>query len=251
MEETFKLITKYLKRKRWEYDGTQYIFRTAEPKDSYIECLIDCVLPKKGQSYTRLKFDNDLDLIMADVHDIFGQTIAFQSNFFVDGNVAQNVYLSEETKKRIREELKTLHWFERKGYNSDKFDTRFSCELNVFPAFNRKPSTDNESVTFNFFFDIFNLTYEDKQVTLKDSHYNEGKSWIETFMWDSDFSADVADIFYTACEPDFKFYGSDSLYISATGYLRNIDGVNNGDGEWNQWDRKQIDNFFEEREIIY
>jgi hypothetical protein len=33
--------------------------------------------------------------------------------------------------------------------------------------------------------------------------------------------------------------------------LRNIDGVNNGDGEWNQWDRKQIDNFFEEREIIY
>jgi len=244
MEETFKLITKYLKRKRWEYDGTQYIFRTAEPKDSYIECLIDCVLPKKGQSYTRLKFDNDLDLIMADVHDIFGQTIAFQSNFFVDGNVAQNVYLSEETKKRIREELKTINWFKIKGTQRNS-ETRFSCELKVYPAFNKKPIMDGESVTFNFFYDIFNLTYEDKQVILKDSHYNEGKSWIEDLMLENDFAADVADLFYTACEPDFRFYGSGDLYISATGYLRNIDGVNKGDGEWKQWDRNQIDDFFE------
>lgn len=246
MEETFKLITKYLKRKRWEYDGTHYIFRTAEPKDSYIECLIDCDLPKKGQSYTRLKFEDDINRILAETYDMFGETIAFHAEFFVDGNVAQNVYLSEETKKRIRKELKTLYWFKIKGSNFDKVDTKFSCELSVFPALNKKPMMDGESVTFNFFYDIFNLTYEDKKVTLKDSHYNEGKSWIENLMLENDFASDVADLFYTACEPDFRFQGSGDLYISAIGYLRNIDGVNKGDGEWKQWDEEQIDDFFEE-----
>ena len=245
MEETFKLITKYLKRKRWEYDGIQYIFRTAEPKDSYIECLIDCDLPKKGQSYTRLKFEDDLNTILGETYDMFGEKISFLAEFFVDGNVAQDVYLNEETKKRIRENLKTLYWFKIKS-TQGKTETRFSCELKVYPAFNKKPTTDGESVTFNFFYDIFNLTYEDKQVILKDSHYNEGKSWIDNLMMENDFASDVADLFYTACEPDFKFYSSGDLYISATGYLRNIDGVNKGYGEWKQWDKKQIDNFFEE-----
>jgi hypothetical protein len=90
------------------------------------------------------------------------------------------------------------------------------------------------------------LTYEDKSVKLKDSQYNEGKSWIEDTMLDNDFASDVADLFYTACEPDFKLKSSSDLYISASGYLRNIDGENKGDGKWHWWSKEQVDNFFEE-----
>jgi hypothetical protein len=245
MEDTFKLITKYLKRKKWEYNGTQYIFRTAEPKDSYIECLIDCDLPKKGQSYTRLKFEDDLNTILWETHDMFGEKIAFNADFFVDGHVAQDVYLNDETKSRIRKELKSLYFFKING-RENQIDTKFSCELKIFPSFNKIPNMDNESITFSFFYDIFNLTYEDKSVKLKDSQYNEGKSWIEDIMLDNDFASDVADLFYTACEPDFKFKSSSDLYISASGYLRNIDGENKGDGKWHWWSKEQVDNFFEE-----
>ena len=244
MEETFKLITKYLQRKKWEYDGTQYVFRTAEPNDSFLQCLVDCVLPKKGQSYARLKFGYDLQRILENIYDMFGEKIAFEVEFFVDGNVAEEVYLSDETKKRIRQELKELYWFK---IQTAGFDTSFSCELKVFPSFVRKPYVDNESVTFNFFIDIFNLTYKDKRVTLKDSDYNQGKSWIEDVMWDHDFATDVSDYFYTACEPEFKFGSTDDLFINATGRIRKIDGVEKGNGKWTLYDKESIDNYFQEK----
>jgi hypothetical protein len=234
MEETFKLITKYLKRKRWEYDGTQYVFRTAEPRDSYIECEIDCILPKEGQSYTVLKFEYDLNTIMGDVYDMFGEKIAFESDFFVDGKKPEDVYLSNETKNKIRTELKSLHSFKRQMSDNSPINIKFSCDTHVFPAFNKKTYMESDNISLRFFVDISNLIYEDRRVTLKDSLSAKGKSWIESFMWDNDFAVDVADIFYTACESDFKFYGTD-LFINASGNIRKIDGVDVSNEIWSGW----------------
>lgn len=228
MEETFKLITKYLKRKKWDYDETQYVFRTAEPKDSYIECLIDCVLPKKGQSYTRLKFGYDFNRIMEDIYDMFGEKIAFEVDFFVDGNVAQDVYLSTNTKQKIRDELKTFNWFKVKG--KPPIDTRFSCELKVYPS-NKNPAVNSEGIDFYYFWDVFNITINDISVKIEESYYAEAKGYIDNFMLDNDFSSDIADIFYTACEDEFQFKDTD-LYVSASGFSRKIDGVDNGHGVW-------------------
>lgn len=245
MEGIFNAVSKYLKRKKWIYDGTQYVFRTAEPIDSYIKCEIDCILPKEGQSYTVLKFRYDLDTIMEDVHDIFGEKIAFESDFFVDGKKSEDVYLSNETKNKIRTELKSLHSFKRQMSGKSPIDIKFSCDTNVFPAFNQKIYMESDNITFTFFVDISNLIYEDRHVTLKDSFNAEGKSWIESFMWDNDFVTDVADMFYTACEPDFKFYNTE-LFISASGYIRKIDGVVPGDKWSNWWDESRVSNFFED-----
>lgn len=93
MENTYNLISKYLKKRKWLFDGTQYVFRTAEWDESLMVCLIDCILPEKGQSYTRTKFRYNFDDIMTDVYDVFGEKIAFDVDFFVDGEVAKEVYL--------------------------------------------------------------------------------------------------------------------------------------------------------------
>lgn len=228
MNDNFNLILKYLKRKNWNYDGTQYIFRDISINDSYINSIIDCVLPKKGQSYTRGKFVWSLEQIMKDVHDMFGEKVAFEVDFFVDGKTAENVYLSDEVKKEIREELKKFNWYELKG--KPPIDTRFSCELKVFPS-TKKPQADYENVEFNFFWDVFNITVNDISVEVDSNFYQEAKGYIETLMMDNDFSSDVSDIFYLATEKDFQFRNTD-MYVIANGYLRKIDGVDNGHGIW-------------------
>jgi hypothetical protein len=246
MEDIFNLVSKYLRRKKWIYGGTQYVFRTAEPIDSYIKCEIDCILPKEGQSYTVLKFRYDLDTIMQDVHDMFGEKIAYQSDFFVDGKNPEDVYLSEGTKNKIRTELKSLHSFKRQLSGSGPIDIKFSCDTKVFPAFHQKPYMEPDNITFTFFVDISNLIYEDRHVTLKDSFTTKGKSWIESFMWDNDFAADIADIFYTACERDFNFYDTE-LFINASGYIRKINGVNVSNINWSGWGgESNVANFFED-----
>jgi len=246
MEGIFNLVSKYLRRKKWIYGGTQYVFRTAEPIDSYIKCEIDCILPKEGQSYTVLKFRYDLDTIMEDVYDMFGEKIAYQSAFFVDGKNPEDVYLSEETKNKIRTELKSLTGFKRQMSGKSPIDIKFSCDAKVFPVFNQKIYMESDNITFTFFVDISNLIYEDRHVTLKDSFTAKGKSWIESFMWDNDFAADVADIFYTACESDFNFYDTE-LFINTTGYIRKIDGVDVSNIHWSGWgSESNVANFFED-----
>lgn len=228
MKDTLNLISKYLKRKNWVYDGTQYFFRDISIENYNINSIIDCVLPKKGQSYTRAKFAWSLDHIMNDVHDLFGEKVAFEVDFFVDGKTAKDVYLSDETKKEIREELKNFNWYKLKG--KPPIDTRFSCEVKVFPS-NKEPHADYENVNFNFFFDVFNITVNDIPVVVDSDFYQEAKGYIETLMFDNDFSSDISDIFYLATEKDFQFVNTD-LYVTANGYLRKIDGVDNGHGIW-------------------
>jgi hypothetical protein len=228
MENTYNLISRYLKKKKWVFDGTQYVFRTAEWDESLMVCLIDCILPEKGQSYTRTKFRYNFDDIMMDVYDMFGEKISFEVDFFVDGEVAKEVYLSVNTKRKIRDSLKKVNWFKIKG--KPPIDTKFSCELKVYPS-TREPSSDNESVNFYYFWDVFNITFNDIPVEVEESHYDDAKGYIDTVMLDNDFSSDIADIFYGACEDDFKFQNTD-MYISAIGYLRKIDGVDNGHGVW-------------------
>jgi hypothetical protein len=228
MENTYNLISRYLKKKKWLFDGTQYVFRTAEWDKSLMVCLIDCILPEKGQSYTRTKFRYNFDDIMTDVYDVFGEKIAFDVDFFVDGEVAKEVYLSTNTKQKIRDGLKTLNWFKIKG--KPPIDTKFSCELKVYPS-TREPSSDNETVDFYYFWDVFNITFNDIPVEVEEPYYAEAKGYIESYMLDNDFSSDVSDIFYEACEQDFQF-SNNELYIYATGFLRKIDGVDNGHGVW-------------------
>ena len=115
MENNLNLISKYLKRRNWVYDGTQYIFSDILISDSFITSSVDCVLPKKGQSYIRSKFVWCLDKIMNDVYDMFGEKVAFDVEYFVDGEVAENVYISDETNQEIREKLKEFNWYKLKG----------------------------------------------------------------------------------------------------------------------------------------
>lgn len=228
MENNLNLISKYLKRKNWVYDGTQYIFRDILIDDSFIKSSVDCVLPKKGQSYIRSKFVWCLDKIMNDVHDVFGETVAFDVDYFVDGKVAENVYISDETNQEIRKELKKFNWYKLKG--KPPIDTRFSCGVKVFPS-TKKPYADYECVDFNFFWDVFDLTINDIPVEVDSNFYREAKGYIENLMQDTDFSSDISDIFYLATEKDFQLMSTD-MYVIANGYLRKIDGVDNGYGIW-------------------
>lgn len=228
MENNLNLISKYLKRRNWVYDGTQYIFRDILINDSFIKSSVDCILPKKGQSYTRSKFVWCLDNIMNDVYDMFGEKVAFEVDYFVDGEVAENVYLSDETMQEIREELKKFNWYKLKG--KPPIDTKFSCEVKVFPS-TKKPYADYECVDFAFFWDVFNITINDIPVEVDSNFYREAKGYIENLMQDTDFSSDISDIFYLATEKDFQLMSTD-MYVVANGFLRKIDGVNNGYGLW-------------------
>jgi hypothetical protein len=243
MEETFKLITRYLKRKRWEYDGTQYVFRTVEWDKSLIVCIVDCILPEKGQSYTKAKFRDSLNNIMANVYDIFDEKMAFSVDFFVDGKEAKSVYLSDNVKRKIRDGLKKVNRFNING--KPPINTKFSCDLKVYPS-TKEPSVDDESVNFYYFWDVSNIIFNDIPVKVEESHYADAKGYIDTFMLDYDFSADISDIFYESCEDEFKF-GSTDMYISASGHLRKIDGVDNGHGVW--WNKDNPTNFFSRREL--
>lgn len=228
MKNNLNLISKYLKKRNWVYDDTQYIFRVIEPKDSYFQFIIDCVLPKKGQSYTSSKFEWCLFQIMKETNDMFDEKIAFQAKYFVDGEVAENVYLNEKTKLEIREGLKKVNWFELK--DKPPINTKFSCEVKVYPS-SKPPYADNESVDFPFFWDVFNITVDDTPVEVNSDFYKEAKGYIDTLMVDNDFSSDITDIIYSICEKDFGFINTD-MYIIANGWLRKIDGVDDGYGIW-------------------
>lgn len=223
-------IIKYLTKKKWIYDGTEYLFRNPKIDDSYIHSEIDCILPKKGQSYTRVKFTDILQTeIMMDVYNMFDEQIGFEVDFFVDGKVAEDVFISEETNVRIRKGLKEIYWF--KIFGKEPIDTKFSCEVKIFPSTSKKITTDVDSVDFPFFFDVFNLIYNDSPVTVKESMHREAKAAIENFLLDNDFNTDVADKYYLACEPDFKFSNTD-LFVAAHGGIRKIDGVDLGPSDW-------------------
>jgi len=238
MTETNNLIIKYLKRKNWVYDGTTYVFRDLSFDDiSTLRCEVDCILPEKGQTYTRLKFNLDLQHeILVNVVDMFGETISFYVEFYVDGQVAKDVFLSNKTKVDVRNELKKLHYF--------KIGEEFSCELKLFPNFNQKPNIDSYSVDFPCFWDISFLHYKGNPVEVKDEYFSEAKGFIENYMFDHDFLPDVGDAYYYATEPYFILKDYDA-YVSANGYLRNIDGKNLGEGKWDSnYTIKNIGKFF-------
>lgn len=223
-------VIKYLTKKKWIYDGTEYRFRNPRMVEGYLQSEVDCILPKKGQSYTRIKFADVLQSeIMVDVFYMFDEKIAFEVDFFVDGKVAEDVFISEETNARIRKGLKEIYWFKINGKRP--IDTKFSCEVKVFPSASKKITIETDNVDFPFFFDVFNLTYNDSPVVVKESMYRQAKAAIENFMSDNDFSSDVADKYYLACEPDFRFSNTD-LYVSAHGHIRKIDGVDLGLADW-------------------
>lgn len=220
------LIIKYLKRQNWVYDGTRYIFRDVSfENESTLKCHIDCILPEEGQSYTRLKFGLDLQYdILSNVYDMFGEKIAFYAEFYVDGKVAEGVYLNESTKKRIREELKKMHYWQ---YSNEKF----SCEIRIFPNFRQKPNIDSYSVDFPCFWDVSFIKYMGEPVEVKDEYFDDAKGFIENLMLENDFLSDVGDAYYEATEPYFHLKDHDA-YVAANGYLRNIDGKNLGSGRW-------------------
>lgn len=224
MEGTLNLISKYLTKKNWIYDGTRYVFRNISFDDiSTLKCEIHCILPEKGQTYTRLKFKEVVEEILIDVAEIFDEKISFYAEFYVDNEVAEDVYLSEKSKNEIRTELKNNNYF--------KIGDDFSCEVKLYPNFRKFPYIDSESIGFSCFWDIYNLHYKGVSVEVNDEKYDDAKSFIENYMLDNDYLMDVSDIYAEVLEPYFKFRGTD-IYITVNGFLRNIDGKNLGDGRW-------------------
>jgi hypothetical protein len=112
MDKLVKIVRKYLTSQPHFEDGFEYQFVSVELDEVIVNCVVNVILPKKGQSFLVEKFSHDIQNIMLFVSQMIGEKIQYNVKILVDGKPEPNdgLYISpkdlNEIIRRINENIK-------------------------------------------------------------------------------------------------------------------------------------------------
>jgi len=222
MENTYKLISKYLKKKKWLFDGTQYVFRTAEWDESLMVCLIDCILPEKGQSYATPVFSGHIHDILSNIWKYVGSNFSYSEKILVNGKepINKGIFISSEKQREVlftmRKEVKEVTL--RTAIGPLTFDIYWRPMEEFYYL-------DDVYIDFNFNIEISNFMFDSHYVVPNLKIADDVAGAILNVMYDTDYLRDeINNVLYDVMGNEIDIIGIDDLYYQARYFIIKMDG---------------------------
>ena len=230
-----KLINKLLVGKTIKKDKFSYEFISSSI-NSYdydrVDIKINVITPKKGQSYFKGIFINDVKEIISKIETFIGKKL-YNLYFYVDGEKCEDVFISNEDEKKIFENLSKIDQINIFD-NNIRFKSKVSFKKpSNYPWYQN--SQEGPEISFNY--DIYdirvngeipgpNFGKDDKKLSILSQHINE-------LLMDSDrFRDDVSESVINVLEPSMRILDDYDTYYSIYYYIDKIDGIKPSDNVW-------------------
>jgi hypothetical protein len=230
-----KLINKLFVGKTIEKNTFSYEFISSSI-NSYdydrVDIKINVITPKKGQSYFKGIFINDVKEIISKIETFIGKKL-YNLYFYVDGHDCEDVFISNEDERKIFENLSKID-------KIDIFDNNISFKSKVsfkkpknYPWY--KNSYEGPEISFNY--DIYdirvngerpgpNFGEDNRKISILSQHINE-------LLMDSErFRDDVTDVVVNVLEPSMRILDDYDMYYSVYYYIDKIDGIKSNYNVW-------------------
>lgn len=219
MIKNFNLIKKVFTYKTFEIKDYSYDFINVFPEETYVKFLVNCTLPKKGQSYILEKINYDVGSIIDEMSNFLGFQFSFSYDILVDGEKAKNVYISP---KKYFEALESLNM----GLSSVEFFEK-NLELKLaykFPENYIWVSEQTSVIDVDVLFDVTEIFWKNKPVTIKKDMVDDFASFVVNNLYDElDWNNRVEGKIYYAWEDEIEIEKTD-LYFQVTLIVSKIQG---------------------------
>ena len=230
-----KLINKLYVGKTIKKDRFSYEFISSSINSDYnrVNIRINVITPKKGQSYFKGALENDVrEIISKNVEPFIGKTL-YNLYFYVDGHDYEDIFISDEDKRKIFENLSKINEISILN-NNIKFKAKVSFkEPKNYPWY--KESYEGPIITFSY--DIYdirvngerpgpNFGKDDKKLSILSQNINE-------LLMDSDrFRENVEEAVINALEPSMRILDDYEYYYTVNYYIDKIDEIRVSDNVW-------------------
>ena len=234
-----KLINKLFVGKTIEKNTFSYEFISSSI-NSYdydrVDIKINVITPKKGQSYFKGIFINDVKEIISKIETFIGKKL-YNLYFYVDGHDCEDVFISNEDERKIFENLSKIDQINI-FHNNIKFKSKVSFkEPRNYPWY----QNSYEGPEINFNYDIYDITVNGERPGPNFGKDNEKINIlaqnINELLMDSDrFRDDVEEAVIVVLEPSMRILDGDDMYYTAYYYIDKIDGIKTADNVWGDFD---------------
>ena len=227
-----KLINKLFVGKTIEKNTFSYEFISSSI-NSYdydrVDIKINVITPKKGQSYFKGIFINDVKEIISKIETFIGKKL-YNLYFYVDGHDCEDVFISNEDERKIFEKLSKIDQINVFS-NNIKLKSKISFKKPKNQPFYQYHS-DGPEITL--YYEIYDIIVNDEKPGPnfgKDSKKLDILSVnITNLLNESDrFGDDVTEIIIQTLEPSMRLLETDDFYYSVFYYLDKIDGIKTAD----------------------
>lgn len=237
MDNVIKVIRRYLTSQPHFEDGFEYQFVSVELDVVIVNCVVNVILPKKGQSFLVEKFAQDIENIMLFVSQIVGEQISYLAKILVEGKPVPNdgVYInpedSDEIIRRVNENIKYVV-----VSNSNE---KINVGANI--SFSRPKRGEFYLLDSYQYIDIF-LDYKLQNIKVNDEPAEVNLRKIDIFadvfnqkLQDEDsFKDKLIEILYQILEPSLKNEDME-VYINPQYWITSVEGIETtGDGGTNE-----------------
>lgn len=232
------LFFKFLKKRKWNINGTKYIFEEAKVQNNQLFFVIECVLPRPDSSYIKIKFNTDLESIFKEALEFFGESskknispIIGRPNiiFLVNGKKCKDVFISKTMFQKIDKLLSYHKVFEIiLPYEGIKLgaDCNLSCKF-------RQPiEIGNDDIFFDVDCELSDMTLERQlDVKVNPEKGAEVRNLIQECSNESEFSLDIGDLIYRVISPEIGNANEYDFSVISNIFITKLDGVDYGHSE--------------------
>ena len=227
-----RFAQKFLMTKPFVVNGNTYQFISVEPEGGVdhdnIQFTVNVVPPKKGGSYIREFFSQDISQIMEKLWAYFGGQFSYYERILVDGKEAKDSYISPEDRKEIIESLNQR--IKRVKLSNTivigNFDRPKSLEANLSfrynPHIGTNPDLDSNSIIFYFLYEVRDVKLNGKSVEINLHQYDTfAEVFNEKLLNEDSFRDEVDSIVYNVLNLDMDY---SEFYVQSHFWLDKVEG---------------------------
>lgn len=208
MITNFNIIKKVFSSQTFEDGDYRYDFISIEPEKYHVKFVVNCTLPKKGQSYISAKINDDIESILREYSKYIGQDFSYSFNFLVDNNQPSNAYISP---KKYSEAISNLNKeYGRLSFMDGKLELNCSYR---FPQNYIWGQTDLDIIDVDIICDVDEVFFEGKKVHVKEDKKNDfGAILVYLFYDEIDLPNKLANEVYSSWENEVQIDNTDLYY---------------------------------------
>lgn len=220
MIKNFNIIKKAFTFKTFEVNDYSYDFIEVLPEKTFVKFLVNCTLPKKGQSYIKDKMNYDVDSIIMEMSNFMGFYFSVSYDILVDGEKGKNAYISPKKHYEALERLNT------QLFSVDLFEGKLKLKLKYnFPENYIWVQEQASIIDIDVLIYVDEIFWEDKPVTIRKDEVDNFASFIDFHLYDElDWSNRVEGKIYTSWEDEIEIEKT-NLYFQTSLIVSKIQGI--------------------------
>jgi len=214
-------VKKYLQTQQFNIDGYVYSFLKVESDTAYtFEFTVNVELPKKGQSYVRIKLEGDIDDIIRNLIQYLGDQFIYRTNILIDGEQSSRVYITEEKKEELIQKLNKK--VRSMVIDEDDYMLGFKTKWKAYKDFY---GYNGDTVNLNVDLEVDDFDYNGKPSIPKEQLIPHLRQFLNERLDENDSFVESLDIIgYEVLENELGITSGDDIYIKVRFWINEIMG---------------------------